>query len=239
MLSREKGAQPLYFQLKEELKEQIESEKFKKGDMFLSEKQLQEIYQVSRITVRQAINELVNAGYLECARGIGTTVIFNKIDENLKQVISFSEEMARHGIVMRTSYCEMSEIPAEKKIAEHLGIQPDAPCYRLERVRCAENVAIVYSITYLTNKYRLPVDNGLYRNSLYQLLKEEYDIVIAKGKDTFEAVLANETIGEFLHIEPGQPVFKRTRKTYDQDGDVLEYTVCYYAGDRYKYSIDL
>lgn len=239
MLSREKGSPPLYYQLKEELKEQIEAEKFKKGELFLSEKELQEKYQVSRVTVRQAVNELVNAGYLECARGKGTKVIFNKINENLKQVISFSEEMAQHGIVMNTSYCVMTEERTDEKTAEQLAMEPGRKCYRLERVRCAENVPIVYSVSWLTDKYELPAESSLYRGSLYKLLKEEYGVVIARGKDTFEAVLAGETVGEFLQIEPGQPVFKRIRKTFDQDGTQLEYTICYYAGDRYKYSVDL
>ena len=239
MLNREKGTPPLYYQLKEKLKEQIEAEEFKKGDTFLSEKELQEKYQVSRVTVRQAVNELVNAGYLKCERGKGTTVVFNKINENIKQVISVSEEMKQHGIVMSTSYCVISEERADSKIAENLGIRENETCYKLERVRCAENVPIVYTITWLTNKYELPLNENLYKESLYKLMKEEYGIVIVKGKDTFEAVLANSKTERFLQMEPGQPVFKRTRKTFDQNGDQLEYTICYYAGDRYKYTVEL
>lgn len=239
MLCREKGSPPLYFQLKEELKGQIEAGKFERGDTFLSEKQLQEQYQVSRVTVRQAVGELVNAGYLQCARGVGTTVVFNKIDEQLKQVISFSEEMERHGIVMRTSHCVIKKIAAEETVAQNLGMRPGMACYCLERVRCAENIPIVYSVSYLTNKYRLPLEDSLYQDSLYQLLKDAYGIVIARGRDTFEAALATPVIGGFLKIDPGQPVFKRIRKTFDQDGDILEYTICYYAGDKYKYSVDL
>lgn len=239
MLNREKGSPPLYHQLKEVLKQEIEEEKYKKGDTFLTERQLQEKFDVSRVTVRQAVSELVNEGYLQCSRGIGTVVVFNKIDENLKQVISFSEEMARHGITMNTSHCIMSRERAGKNVAENLGIEQDSFCYKLERVRCAQNIPIVYSITWLTNKYRLPIDNHLYKDSLYKLLKEEYGIVIARGKDTFEAVLATPVTGKFLNIEPGQPVFKRTRNTYDQDHDILEYTICFYAGERYKYSIEL
>lgn len=239
MLKREKGAPPLYFQLMEELKEQIENEKYKRGDAFLTEKQLQERYQVSRVTVRQAVNELVNAGYLQCARGVGTTVVFNKIDETLKQVKSFSEEMESHGIIMKTSYCVITKEAAQEKMAGNLGIAPGAECYRLERVRCAQDMPIVYSVSYLTGKYQLPLEESLYRDSLYRLLKEEYGIVITRGRDTFEAVAAMESMEKFLGIAPGAPVFKRTRRTYDQDGDILEFTVCYYAGDKYKYSIDL
>lgn len=79
MLNREKGAAPLYSQIVEIIRGQIEKGEFVKGDLFLTEKKLQEIYQVSRITVRQAINELVNEGYLQCSRGIGTTVVLSLI----------------------------------------------------------------------------------------------------------------------------------------------------------------
>ena len=239
MLNREKGAPPLYHQLKEILKQEIEEEKYKKGDSFLTERQLQEKYDVSRVTVRQAVSELVNEGYLQSSRGVGTTVVFSKIDENLKQVISFSEEMGRHGITMMTSHCVMSRERAGKIVAKNLRMKKDCYCYRLERVRCAQNIPVVYSITWLTNKYHLPIDNYLYKDSLYKLLQEEYSIVIAGGRDTFEAVLATEVIGKFLNITPGQPVFKRIRSTYDQDNDVLEYTICYYPGERYKYSVEL
>lgn len=239
MLNREKGAAPLYYQLKEILKEQIENEQYKKGDIFLSEKQLQEMYQVSRVTVRQAINELVSAGYLQCGRGVGTTVVFEKIDEQLKQVISFSEEMEQHGIVMGTSHCVMEKVIADDIVAKNLEIEKGTSAYRLERVRCAESVPLVYSISYLSEKYQLPLEEEHYRDSFYRFLKDTYGIVIAGGKDTFEAVLSTKTTGDFLNIPVGEPVFKRTRKTYDQDRDILEYTVCYYVGSKYKYSVNL
>ena len=162
MLNREKGTPPLYYQLKEKLKEQIEAEEFKKGDTFLSEKELQEKYQVSRVTVRQAVNELVNAGYLKCERGKGTTVVFNKINENIKQVISFSEEMKQHGIVMSTSYCVISEERADSKIAENLGIRENETCYKLERVRCAEKRQVRRMLQGMfRRRYRLQADRHI------------------------------------------------------------------------------
>ena len=81
-LNRGKGTVPLYFQIASILREQIENGEFAHGDLLYSEKQLQKIFNVSRITVRQAIGALTNEGYLQCSRGIGTTVIFKKIDDN-------------------------------------------------------------------------------------------------------------------------------------------------------------
>ncbi|MDE6893419.1 MAG: GntR family transcriptional regulator, partial [Lachnospiraceae bacterium] len=148
-LNREKGAAPLYSQIVEIIRSQIENGDFVKGEMFLTEKRLQEIYQVSRITVRQAINELENEGYLQCARGIGTTVVYGKkIDENLKNLVSFTDEMKLHGKVMNTSYCDMALIRAGKSVAVQLEIEPEDECYQLTRVRSVGKEAIVYSVTW-------------------------------------------------------------------------------------------
>ena len=238
-LNREPGAAPLYHQLATILKEKIESGEYTVGDTFPTELQLQQAYQVSRITVRNAIALLTNEGYLECARGIGTKVIFPKIDEQLKQVVSFSEEMAQHQIVMSTKFCEISTIPAPEQIAAQLNIQKDAPVFKLVRMRCADGTPLVYSVTYISGERNLSLDPEQYKDSLYEYLNRELGILIARGRDTFEAVLADKTSVEMLGIQKGMPLIKRTRRTFDQNNRVIEFTVCYYAGDKYKYSIDL
>lgn len=239
-LNREKGAAPLYSQIVEIIKGQIENGEFAKGEMFLTEKKLQEIYQVSRITVRQAINELENEGYLQCARGIGTTVIYGKkIDENLKNLVSFTEEMKLHGKVMNTSYCDMALIHAGKSVAAQLEIAPGEECYQLTRVRSVGEEAIVYSITYLKKTREYPLDNKYYMESLYQFLQTDCNIKVVKGRDTLEAVASTAEISRYLSIPEGVPVFKRVRKAYEESGEIIEYTICYYPGDRYKYSVEL
>ena len=152
-LNREKGAAPLYSQIVEIIRSQIENGDFVKGEMFLTEKRLQEIYQVSRITVRQAINELENEGYLQCARGIGTTVVF-------------TDEMKLHGKVMNTSYCDMALIRAGKSVAVQLEIEPEDECYQLTRVRSVGKEAIVYSVTWLKKIREYPLDTKYYMESL-------------------------------------------------------------------------
>ena len=142
-LDRSPGAAPLYHQLAAVLKEKIESGEYTVGDAFPTELQLQNMYRVSRITVRNAVALLTNEGYLECARGVGTKVIFPKINEQLKQVVSFSEEMAQHGIVMSTKFCEISTVPASEQVAAQLHVQKGAPVFKLIRVRCADGTGFL------------------------------------------------------------------------------------------------
>ncbi len=238
-LNHEKGAAPLYSQIENIIKAQIENGEYAYGDVLPSEKQLQEIFGVSRVTVRQAVSALVNAGYLQSSQGIGTIVIFEKIDEKLKRVISFSEEMEQHGIKMETSYCNITLEKTNKVIAAKLYTKEGDEVYKLVRVRCAKTSPIVYSITYLKKNYELPLEPERYKESLYNFLDTQYGVKIVKGQDTFEATLADREIGKYLDISIGSPVFKRTRKTINQNNEPVEYTVCYYPGDKYKYSVEL
>lgn len=230
---------PLYHQLEMILKEKIEQGEFLNGDILPGETKLMETYGVSRITVRQALGNLTNAGYVVGKPGIGTVVVFEKIDEHLKSVISFSEEMAQHGISMSTSYCSMEELLPGKAVALQLGIEEDQKCFCLTRVRCAKGVPMVYSHTYINTCWNLPLSSECYSDSLYRFLSERLGILVASATDTLEAVLADEEIARFLQISPGMPVFKRTRKSHDPDQRVIEFSICYYPGDQYKYSVKL
>ena len=109
ILNREKGAPPLYSQVETILRTDIEHGKYNKGDSFPTENMLMEEYQVSRVTIRQAMTALSQAGYIMSRRGIGTEVTYEKIDEHMKSVISFTDEMKQHNITMNTSYCKMEK----------------------------------------------------------------------------------------------------------------------------------
>ena len=215
MLNHEKGAPPLYSQLESIIKMQIERGEYNRGDFLPTEKMLMDQYEVSRVTVRQAMAALSQAGYIKCSRGIGTEVIYEKIDEHMKSVISFTDEMKQHNITMETIYCRMEKIMPGTTVASALQIPKTEMCYCLTRVRSVHEIRIV------------------------------------KGRDTLEAALPSPEVQKFLEIEAQMPVFKRIRQTFlpgedfpelhngVKDGLVFEYSVCYYPGNRYKYTVDL
>lgn len=239
MLNHDKSAPPLYAQLESILKKKIEDEEYKKGDLLPAEKILMERYQVSRITVRQAMAALFQAGYIKSSRGIGTKVIFEKIDEHMKSVISFTDEMKQHDVTMNTSYCKMEKIRPTEKVAMMLKIPVTDQCYCLTRVRCVGDRPLVYTISYLKDIVELPIDSNCYMESLYRYLEEVHGLRIEKGQDTLEAALPTQEVQSFLEIKPLIPIFIRTRQTYLANHEVFEYSICYYPGNRYKYTIDL
>lgn len=239
MLNHEKGAPPLYAQLEAVLKKKIECGEYSKGDFFPTEKMLMEQYEVSRVTVRQAMAALAQEHYIKATRGIGTEVVYEKIDEHMKSVISFTEEMRQHHVTMETSFCKMEKVTPEKKIAMALQITREDKCYCLTRVRCVNGSPLVYTITYLKDIVNLPMDSIYYMESLYRYLQEVHQIRIERGQDTLEASLPTETVQKYLEIDEQTPVFKRVRQTFLPKDEIFEYSICYYPGNRYKYTVDL
>lgn len=237
-LDRGRDAPPLYLQIARELAHLVETGAYGTGEIIPSEKQLQEKYGVSRMTVRLAVAELANKGYLECMRGIGTVVTYGKIEENLSRVISFTEEMQLHGVAMTTALCETRRVNAPPQAAQQLRVREGAEVFELTRLRCANEKPLVYSVTYLA-RADLPLDPGKYRESLYEFLNATFGVRVARGEDVLEATLAEGAVAKALGVPQGFPTFKRSRTTFDQLDAPVEYSVCYYPGDKYKYLVRL
>lgn len=238
ILDYSKGASPLYYQIKGILRDKIENEEYLPGDTLPTELELQNIFNVSRITVRQAINELVNEGYVSRIRGKGTVVVSNKIEENLNKIMSFTDEMKIRGLVPSTKFAKISIVKLNKTIAKYLNAKRGDEAYKIERLRYANNSPIVFFVTYLKRELDLPIDNEKYMGSLYELLKAK-GIIPAKIKEYFEAVTADEEVCRYLDINIQTPVLKRTRISYTSNNDTLEYTICYYRADKYKYAVEI
>ncbi len=239
MLDFSKGALPLYSQIKNILLEKIDNEEYVPGDIIPSEAELQKKFNVSRITVRQAINELVVEGYLSRQRGIGTVVISNKIEEKLSKVMSFTNEMKSRGLEPSTKYAEIGMEKANKKVAKALEINPGDYVYKLVRIRCADGEPIVVFITYLKEDLDLSLDKENYYGSLYELIHEKNNRRVTKVKEFIEATISGTSLSEMLDIEDGSPILKRIRTSFDQNHRTLEYTESFYRSDKYRYYIEL
>lgn len=237
-LDRRKDAPPLYIQVFKILSRVIEQGEYSTGELIPSEKQLQDMFSVSRMTIRLAVGELVNRSYVECMRGIGTVVTYGKIKENIQHVVSLTEEMRQQNIELYTTLCEIELGKATARAALALCIEPGSPVYILKRLRNVKGKPLVYSVTYLHVK-DLPLDPQLYMESLYALLRDKFNIRIAHGEDVLEATLAEDTISKMLEVSSGYPIFKRTRTCCDQDNRPVEFSLCYYPGDKYKCSVSL
>ncbi|MEG1732929.1 MAG: GntR family transcriptional regulator [Longicatena sp.] len=239
-LNYNKGAIPLYLQIYEILKEKIEKQDYAHGDLIPSEMELEKTYKVSRITVRQGIAELEKAGYVKRARGKGTSVTFiERVNESLSEIRSFTTEMKNRGLTPGTSYVEIQKQAASEDVATHLNVEIGSMIYYLFRVRTADGEPIVIFETHLSGDYPFPLDKEKYRESMYGVFEEIGVRVPTRVQENFQAVLANQKITKLLVVKIGSPILKRTRISYSDENKAVEYTVSYYRGDRYSYSVQL
>jgi len=234
-LNFNKGAHPLYFQIKQILKEKIESGQYNIGEVLPSENELQEIFNVSRITVRQALNELVLEGYLSRKRGKGTIVIPHKFEEKLSVIKSFTEEMSERGFKPVTFFAEIKKVNASKKVANVLSIKEGDPVFNIRRVRGIDDDPIVFFNTYLTMEVNLPLDNQKYYDSLYKLIQETSDIRIVKAYEYIEATIASKELGELLDVDKCSPILRAIRYGYNQNDKIIELSELNYRADKYRY----
>jgi GntR family transcriptional regulator len=223
---------PLYYQLKEILKNQIESGKLKAGKMIPSEREMIDLFQISRPTVRQAINELVSSGLLVRKQGYGTFV--NKTKQSqwyLESLSSFSEENERKGLSTKTKVLKM-EIVDETIQLNSLFQKNYNEYYHIERLRFVEEQPVVLVSTYIPCTIAPDLDKeNLTDNSLYNILQQHYNLKIDYAERTLEAVIVDSNDYELLTISPESPVQLVKTLAYLENGDAFEYSVSRFRGD--------
>ncbi len=229
---------PLYHQVREALLALITEGELQEGSVIPTERQIGEKLQVSRITVRRAIDELVREGYLVTQQGKGTFVARPKIDRRMTQMKSFSEQMLEEGHRPGSQLLSLRHEKATQHVATALRIQDDGWVWVVERLRYADDEPICISVTYLN----LPLEETLTpaelqrETSLWTIL-EKKGIRLKRTEVTIHAISAGEREAELLNIELGNPLLLVEGTVFTADEIPIEYHEMYNRGDRYKYSI--
>lgn len=239
MLDKSKGAKPLYLQLFEILEAELNSDKYKPGDLLLTELEYVEKYTVSRITVRQAIRKLVLKGYIKRIKGKGTIVLPPIIKEPLIRIKSFTNELKDRGIVPSTKSSKIVITKSFGETSKYLQQNDGDEVYKLTRIRCANDIPIVIFETYLKKHLDMSLDNKVYYGSLYEYLKEEKNIKLQRVTQRISAAIADNKTSQLLNIKPGDPILILKRQSFDIDNNIIEYTICNYVAERYEYYIEL
>lgn len=234
----EKAPVALYYQLKEILLEKIRNNEWPINGKIPTERELCEIFKVSRITVRQALYELEKEGYLYRKQGKGTFVTAPKIEQRLSSFYSFSEEIRKMGYTPSTQVVGFDLITADAEVAKHLNIPQEAKVYSIRRLRLANQEPFAYEISFIPHELcpgltsEEVATNGLY-NSM-----GKYGIVPNKAIETFEAVAISSNDALYLEANKNSPGLLLNRVTYAEQ-KVIEYCRSIIRGDRYKYRIVL
>lgn len=221
------------------MRENIRIEKWKPGDKIPTEFELCDLFHVSRITVRAAINELVKENLLIKKKPSGTFVTeYKNRDEIMYTIVKgFTKEMIELGIDPVTKKVDISLSHADHQIAKFLNINPGDPICVLKRLRGDKEKAFAYFITYFEYKKYFSLNSNDYTGSFYKYLSS-LGITIEEDQEIVEAILPSREMAQLLNITKSSPVLKRSRFTSDKHNNFYEYTECYYVGSDYRYFLN-
>ncbi len=230
---------PLYYQLMEELRRRIEQGEWKPGDLIPSERELTETYGISRMTVRQALTELVNDGLLRRDQGRGTFVARPKIRKKLSRLTSFTEEMRARGKHASAQVLRLEMVPARATVAEIFQIEIGQQVALVERLRLANSDPVGIECCHLSFDGCEAILREDLSGSLYRLLVERFGLVPTRAQEQMEAGACGSREAQILGMRRGEPVLLIRRRTLDQDQRPFEYVESVYRGDNYMLSVEL
>lgn len=229
---------PLYHQLQNVLKAEIEAGRLVPEERLPSEQEIAERFQVSKITVRQALTELAQQGYIRREQGRGTFVTKRKFDEGPRELTSFTEEMRRHSLQATSRILAQFEAQAEVRVTEALRLPANSPVLTIRRLRLANGEPLSVQTAHIpaTLVPGIRLDDGM---SLYETLQRQYHLYPARARETYTAGLAEASTAELLDIPAGSPVFAVERVTYTPNEQPFEFVRSTVRGDRYAIVLEL
>ncbi|HWU65233.1 MAG TPA: GntR family transcriptional regulator [Ensifer sp.] len=232
------GAGPLYVKLRQSLEKAIQSGALKQGEALPAERDIADYASISRVTVRKAVDELVQDGLLVRRHGSGTFVAkpVSKVEQPLSRLTSFTEDMARRGLSTRSEWLERGLFAPSPDEMMMLGLGPGALVARFARLRLGDDNPLAIERASVLAEY-VP-DPGMVTTSLYAAL-ERRNARPVRAIQRISACNIKSQDAELLGVSEGAAGLSIQRISYLPSGKVVELTRSLYRGDAYDFVAEL
>lgn len=232
----------LHYQLANELRNYIQSGSWNIGDMFPTDREIMEKYKVSATTVRRAVKQLVEEGWIERKPGKGTFIKKEPIKEELGNLTGFFEEMTNKGFVPKAEIIELREITADaallKEFPELKKLKQDK-LMLIKKLHKVSDKKLIYVSSFWNIDYGKELAKyNLAETGVYEIASRFLNVQLTKAEETISAKAADREEADHLEIKKGEPVMVMERLTYEGDNPI-EYAYNVYRADRYRYHITL
>ena len=227
---------PLYIQLKNTLIDEINAGQYLPDQRLPSERELCQRFEVSRMTVRQALSELLREGLIYARVGKGTFITTPKIEQQLRTLTGFSQDVSARGSRPASKVLSAKIIPAAVHLAAVLKIMPSAEVVELSRLRMANESPLCIEVAHIPH-FLCPgiLKHDFSQISLYQVFEQEYGLRLVRAEQTMEASLAHSSELELLRLSAPAAILRIERLTFTDQDVLVEYVTSAYRGDRYKF----
>lgn len=229
---------PLYTQIKEILRSRILDGSYQPHQQMPSESEMIAAFEVSRITVRQALNDLQNEGLIFRIHGKGTFVSKPKAFQDLGRLQGFGEAMRQMGYETFARVISIRTVAPPAQVLEKLQLPKRAKVTELQRVRFLNREPISLDVTYVPTAIgqRLAKED-LAARDVFVILENDYGIALGHAELQIGSTLADELLATQLKVEEGSPVLFIERTTHTADGAPIDYEHLYYRGDAFQYKV--
>ncbi|HSV35803.1 MAG TPA: GntR family transcriptional regulator [Ramlibacter sp.] len=229
---------PLYAQIKDILRARILEGTYQPHQQMPSESDMMAAFNVSRITVRQALNDLQNEGLIFRMHGKGTFVSKPKAFQDLGRLQGFGEAMRQMGYETFARVISVRTVTPTAQVQERLQLPKRAKVTELQRLRFLNREPISLDVTYLPTSLgaRLARED-LATRDVFVILENDYGLSLGHADLQIGSTLADEHLADQLKVEEGSPVLVIERTTHTSDGLPIDYEHLYYRGDAFQYRV--
>ncbi|HEL0698065.1 GntR family transcriptional regulator [Streptococcus equi] len=228
---------PAYIKIHDAIKKDIEKEVWTIGSRLPSERDLAEHFEVSRMTLRQAITLLVEEGILERRVGSGTYVASHRVQERMRGTTSFTEIVNSQGRKPSSKLISYQRQLASDTEINQLHLEESDYVIRMERIRYADKVPLVYEVASIPEKFIKNVKKTDITEHFFQTLTSNgYEI--GKSQQTIYAKVASERVASYLEVAKGHAILALTQVSFFTDGRPFEYVRSQYVGDRFEFYLE-
>ncbi len=228
---------PLYIQLKQLLSERIRVGDWKPGEQLPTEEEIQQKFDLSRTTVRQALREMEMEGIINRQAGRGTFVTQTKFMEGPNAFELEMSEFNEKGMQVSWKVIQAEEVVVPDKIATWLQVAPGTKVFCLQRLRFANDLAIGHTDSYVTGDYVDKIDLSLAKTAGTMFYLSRIDLSNCTAEHFLEALPADREDAKTLGVERGAPVVVVSRVLRNAESRPFEFFRGVYRGDRFRYHI--
>lgn len=238
LLNKVDSERPLYDQVYQALLQQIANGTYPVQHKLPSEKELSELFNVSRITIRQALNQLQLEHLVYKIQGKGTFVSAPKTFQNISQLQGFAEAMRNMGHEVFNVVKEFRFIPATPQIASKLKLSVNSTVVEIKRIRLVDQKPVSFELTYLPEAIGVALQQiNLATRDVFLAIEEDLSIPLGHADLSIDATLADESLSELLQVEVNAPLLRVERLTHNHEGHPIDFEYLYFSGESFQYRL--
>ena len=231
------GNKPMYRQIADALREKISAGELKPGDALPTESSLQEAFNVSRVTVRQALKLLTEEQIVESIQGSGTYVKEERVNYDIYQLTGFYEKLADRNVDTHSEMSIFEVLKADAKLAEKLNLSHDDKVWHVKRVRFIKQKPVNLEETWMPLALFPDLTWEVMENSKYHYVEQIKKLVIDRSEQELVPIMPSEEAIAALSLDPAKPILEKVSRGFLKDGRVFEYSRNVFNTDDYKFTL--